>query len=260
METIVALLFLCIGAVLASGRLPRNPVVGVRLRWTLADGEVWRDTNRLAGGLLGIWALCLFLSGGRSGRGLMALLLPVPFFLSAVGLHAAWGYRRRHGDLIVPNVDDGEGEGGGERRSPWSLHLLPSLGVLVAAGMAVLATAAGRPPVVPTLFRWTGDPLRFGPPSVLGIYHVLALALFAVQIVVGRRLRGAGNRHLEAPFHRFMTAALLLAETQVLVAELVGRSLLLHPLRLLAPASLLLVAAAGRLLQILIRGGAGEVA
>jgi uncharacterized membrane protein len=46
----VGLLIAAAGAVVT--HIPRNPIVGIRTPWTLADAEVWHQTHRIGGPLL----------------------------------------------------------------------------------------------------------------------------------------------------------------------------------------------------------------
>ena len=46
----VGLLFVALGSEM--GRLGRNSIVGIRLPWTLADAEVWRESHRIGGRIM----------------------------------------------------------------------------------------------------------------------------------------------------------------------------------------------------------------
>jgi uncharacterized membrane protein len=62
---ILGVVYIVLGNVM--GKLPPNPLIGVRTRWTLADDRVWDQTHRFAG-----W---VFVAGGFVMLG-YALLLP----------------------------------------------------------------------------------------------------------------------------------------------------------------------------------------
>lgn len=65
LPAMLGVIFIVLGNVM--GKLPPNPFIGVRTRWTLADDRVWDQTHRFAG-----W---VFVAGGFIMVG-CALLLP----------------------------------------------------------------------------------------------------------------------------------------------------------------------------------------
>lgn len=253
MAFLAGILFLVLGTVMVSGQLPPNPLFGVRLRWSLADPVVWYGSNRLGGALLWIWGGCLLLAGDDVNRQLLALVLPLPCWLTTVLLHAAWSYRSRHGSLIVPSGDDSR------ERAPWPPSLLlPFLLVLGGAAVSLVLGESGSS-FVPLAFRWDGSVTRFGPPSALWTLHGLAFVLLAGLGSVQRRLHGREGGGCEGAFYLFLVAMVLLPESLILLAELMGRGRLAGPWPVLGPVLAFLCLAVARLFVVLRRlpSGAG---
>lgn len=74
---------LIVGSLLAAlgnyfGKLPRNPIAGIRTPWTLADDEVWLRTHRF-GGKLFVLAGVASVGGALVGHGMEALLASALF-------------------------------------------------------------------------------------------------------------------------------------------------------------------------------------
>jgi uncharacterized membrane protein len=86
-------LLLALGNVLP--KLPRNPLIGIRTPWTLADPTVWERTHRVGGYLVSGAGLVTLLSAAAPGR--RAARAPLVASLAAVGISAAYSFaiRRR---------------------------------------------------------------------------------------------------------------------------------------------------------------------
>jgi hypothetical protein len=94
LEALVALAQLVPALLLVAlaGRLPPNPLVGVRLGYTLSSPRVWRRANRLAGTLLALASIASLAVGLEWGLGAEASALVVG---DVLGIVAVVEYSRR---------------------------------------------------------------------------------------------------------------------------------------------------------------------
>jgi uncharacterized membrane protein len=90
-------MMLALGNVLP--KLPRNPLIGIRTPWTLADPTVWERTHRVGGYLLSISGLVTLASMGAHGK--LTARLPLVAPLSAIAISVAYSFaiRRRRGHV-----------------------------------------------------------------------------------------------------------------------------------------------------------------
>jgi uncharacterized membrane protein len=74
-------------------KLPRNPLIGIRTPWTLADPTVWERTHRVGGYLVSMAGVVTLAS--LAGRGKRASRAPLLASLAAIGISAAYSFAIR---------------------------------------------------------------------------------------------------------------------------------------------------------------------
>ena len=216
MISLMGLVFVVVGSLFAWGAIKRNSFCGVRLRWTLADEEVWERTNCLAGELVMLWGVLLVCFGSHSRLlGLKLILWPALIISIVVTLFAALLFGHRHKSY---QVSLGETKG----TVPTTLVLDALLLVIPVVGYLLTKKhLLHLPEQVPVQFTAHGFVAQLGKRFELLKLHYFATFLWAL-LAAGARLQRTVSVNVTRAYFIMRLGALLFVEGLVLASALIA--------------------------------------
>jgi uncharacterized membrane protein len=242
MISLMGLVFVVVGSLFAWGAIKQNTFCGVRLRWTLADEEVWDRTNCLAGELVMLWGILLVCFGCHSRMlGVKLLLWPALIISICVTIFAAllFGYRHKTYQVELPKA---------QGTVPTSLLLDAILLVIPVAGYLLTQKhLVHLPEQVPVQLTAHGFVAQMGKRFELLKLHYFAVFLWAL-LAAGARLQHTVSINVTRAYFIMRFGALLFVEALVLASALIATQRIANGWVVLALPVLLVLGGLGLLL------------